>query len=233
MSRQGDLILQCLQEVSAQRRSRSDEPPLAAQVATVKSFQQRRFEATYADMLADSCYAPAVRFFLGELYGPTDFTQRDQEFARVVPALVRLFPADIVGTVASLAQLHSLSERLDTDMARALGDGCLDGETYGRAWRTVGRAEDREQQVILMLTVGAALDRYTRNPLLRHSLRLMRPASQAAGLASLQRFLESGFDTFRAMNGAAHFLETIADRERSLSAHLFAGGSVPDATGMS
>jgi hypothetical protein len=117
-------------------------------------------------------------------------------------------------------------------MARALDAGFLDGETYGRAWRVVQRAEDREQQVALMLAVGKALDRHTRNALLRHSLRLMRPASQAAGLGSLQRFLESGFETFRAMKGAGHFLQTIADRERALSAHLFAGGSVPGVTGV-
>jgi hypothetical protein len=74
--------------------------------------------------------------------------------------------------------------------------------------------------------VGSALDRYTRNPLLRHSLRLMRGPASAAGLGALQHFLETGFDTFREMRGAAYFLDTVAQRERRLAAQLFAGGDV-------
>ena len=49
----------------------------------------------------------------------------------------------------------------------------------------------------------------------------MRGPARSAGLASLQRFLERGFDAFRAMNGAAQFLATIGARERALAAALF------------
>jgi hypothetical protein len=101
------------------------------------------------------------------------------------------------------------------------------GEEYGHCWRQVGTVADREQQIALMLAVGAALEGYTRNPLLRHSLRLMRGPASAAGLGSLQAFLERGFDTFRAMKGASEFLETIARRERLLAAQLFAGEDAP------
>ena len=38
--------------------------------------------------------------------------------------------------------------------------------------------------------------------MLRNSLRLMRGPAQVAGLGDLQAFLESGFETFRAMRGA-------------------------------
>lgn len=230
MSPQGALILQCLQDVSAQRKLRAEDAALAHAARRVKQFQQARFEETYADMLAHPRYAAAARFFLNDLYGPSDFARRDDEFARIVPALVRLFPHEIVSTVLALAQLHSLSESLDTEMARAMDQRPLDGEAYGRAWRAAGRREDREQQIGLMLAVGTALDRFTRNTLLRHSLRLMRGPSQAAGLGALQSFLESGFETFRAMKGAAVFLEAVATRERALSALLFDGGRVPGET---
>jgi hypothetical protein len=49
----------------------------------------------------------------------------------------------------------------------------------------------------------------------------MRGPARSAGLARLQRFLERGFDAFRAMNGAAQFLATIGARERALAAALF------------
>ena len=52
---------------------------------------------------------------------------------------------------------------------------------------------------------------------------LMRVPARAAGLGRLQTFLELGFDTFRDMRGADEFLNTVAGRERSLAAALFAG----------
>jgi hypothetical protein len=58
----------------------------------------------------------------------------------------------------------------------------------------------------------------------------MRRPAQAAGLGELQRFLESGFDTFGAMKGAAEFLDTVRDREQALSAALFAEAAVTSAT---
>ena len=50
---------------------------------------------------------------------------------------------------------------------------------------------------------------------------MMRGPAKAAGLAELQRFLEAGFDTFRAMRGAREFLATIGERERTLAKALF------------
>jgi hypothetical protein len=231
LSNSADEILRCLESVAAERSFRSAEPTLAERVAEVKRFQHQRFSATYADLLASPRYARAAQFFLDDLYGPGDFTQRDKQFERVVPALVRLFPKDIVTTVSRLAQLHALSESLDTAMSRQINDRPLDWASYARAWQAVGRVADREGQISLTLEVGSALDRFTRNPLLRGSLRLMRGPAQAAGLGSLQDFLESGFDAFRGMRGAEHFLITVAGRERELAAKLFDQGTVWESRG--
>lgn len=237
MNPAAEIILQCLRSIEADRARCAAQPALAAQVAAVKAFQHARFAHTYADLLADARYAKPTRFFLDDLYGPTDFTQRDAQFARVVPALVRTFSKDIVATVAQLGRLHALSERLDSAMAQHLIDAAsraaasaLDGRTYAQAWRAVGEPAAREEQIALMLAVGQALDRYTRNPLLRNSLRLMRVPARAAGLAALQRFLETGFDTFRAMGGADEFLATIAGRERRLAQALFQETILPTCT---
>ena len=75
--------------------------------------------------------------------------------------------------------------------------------------------------VVALLGLFAILDRLTRNPLVRHSLRMMRGPARAAGLGELQRFLESGFDTFKAMHGARDFLAAIGARERALAQALF------------
>jgi len=226
MSSPADTILSHLNTVERERERRDRDPALAARVLAVKAYQQRRFALTYADLLASPRHRAAARFFLDELYGPGDYSRRDAQFARVVPALVRLFPADVVATVETLGRLHALTEVLDSTLAAQPFALPLDARAYVRAWQGTGRADDRERQIALMLSVGDALDRFTRKPLLRTSLKLMRGPAQASGLGDLQRFLESGFDTFRAMGGASDFLATIGQRERELAARLFA--AAPD-----
>jgi hypothetical protein len=221
MNPTGLAILEHLRTVDEERVARSSDPALAERVTAVKSYQQLRFARTYADLLADTRHGAAARFFLGELYGPNDFVQRDIQFARIVPALIRLFPDEIVRTVATLAALHALSEVLDGAMGRGVASLPISRAAYAAAWRHTGRGADRERQIQLTLDVGRALDHYTRNPVLRHSLRLMRAPARAAGLAELQSFLERGFDTFSAMRGSQRFLDTIATRERALAKRLF------------
>ncbi len=234
MTAEATAILGHLQTVASERRAREADAGLAARVAAVKQYQHARFSATYADMLAEPRFSAAARFFLDDLYGPADFSERDAQFVRVVPALVRLFPPEIVATVHSLAALHALSESLDTRMAQAFARPVIDAAGYAAAWCVAGTAAEREKQIALMLAVGTALDRYTRKLLLRQSLRLMRGPARAAGMGALQEFLEKGFDTFRAMAGAQQFLDTIAERERLEAARLFGNcrqsSSVPAAS---
>ena len=222
-----EALLQELRAVDAERGRRAADPALEAQVQALKAFQQRRFAHTYADLLASPRYEAATRFFLHELYGPEDYRQRDAQFARVIPTLTRLFPEEVVETVAKLARLHALSERLDTRMAEHLPSPDITPAAYGEAWRACGEPASRQQQIELTMAVGESLDRLTRKPLLRQTLRLMRGPAQMAGLGALQAFLESGFDTFRAMRGAGEFLATIRQREDGLARALFKGS--PDA----
>lgn len=210
-----------LRAVEAERAKRANEEGLDAKVGAIKEYQQQRFRHTYADLLRSERHGAACRFFLDELYGPDDFSQRDAQFARVVPALVRLFPKEIVDTVASLAELHALSEQLDTEMGRRLARPNVDAASYIEAWQATGQEVQRNTQIELTLEVARSLDSLTRKLLLRNGLRLMRPAARAAGLGELQRFLERGFDTFRAMKGAGEFVEIVERRERLLAAVLF------------
>lgn len=230
MTPTGQAILEQLGIVEQLRRGRAMDAEHAARVTAIKAYQARRFERTYADLLASARYRAAARFFLEELYGPHEFGARDAQFARIVPPLVRLFPEEIVGTVATLARLHALSESLDDEMARQLDTATLDAAAYVRSWQRTGRADDRQRQIDLTLDVGKALERYTRNPVLRGALRMMRRPAQAAGLGDLQRFLEAGFDTFGAMRGAGEFLDLVREREQALCVALFASTAVTSVT---
>lgn len=216
--------------VAAERQHRAAMPGLLEKVTALKAFQQRRFSHTYADLLQSARYGAAARYFLDELYGPKDFTSRDSQFARVAPAVARVFPNEVSEMVRILAELHALSETLDTAMGLQLADSRITAADYIEAWQKVDRAADRERQIELTLAIAAHLDRITRLPLLRNALRAMRMPARAAGLSELQRTLETGFDVFRAMRGAAEFIAFIAARERAFAADLFAAGSAGDAS---
>ncbi len=210
-----DQIHNDLRSVADERAKRERDADLGQKVSLIKAYQQKRFSRTHDDFLHDPRYRAAARFFLDHLYGPEDFSTRDDQFARVVPAMVRLFPDEVVNTVAQLASLHALSEQLDSKMADQLTTP-LDRQRYTAAWQATGHYDLRNQQIELSLKIGQSLDRLTRNPLIRHSLRMMRGPAKAAGLSELQQFLEEGFDAFRAMHGARHFLQTIDSKEHML-----------------
>jgi hypothetical protein len=225
-------IREAVHSVTQLREVANQHPALAAAIGEIKQFQSLRFAATYADLLHDDLYAPAAQFFLDELYSDKDYGERDAQFARIASAIETLFPAQVTATATSLAQLHALTEDLDAAMGRAwlAVSGRSPAERYISCWREVGRRADRDRQLDVVLDVGRELARLVRTPGLRMMLRMMRGPASAAGLGSLQRFLETGFDTFAAMarrQGAAEsFLRKVADREHLLIDRLFDGDPV-------
>ena len=222
-------IRNAVAQVSLLRQAVLADPALETALRQVKQVQARRFAGTYADLLAAGPYAAASDFFLTELYSDKDYAERDAQFARIAGAIERFFPQQVAGTAVALAQLHAATEELDQAMAVAwlaqarseLGDA----GRYVMAWRGVGRRQERENQLTVVLGIGERMARLTRTPGLRVMLKMMRGPAVAAGLGSLQRFLESGFDTFAAMarrrGGAEEFLGIIQAREAALLAMLF------------
>ncbi len=228
-------IHEALERVFELQQLRAHDPALVQASVAVKRFQALRFKATYADLLSHTRYLQATQFFLEELYSERDYAERDQQFARIANAIARIFPKAVAQTAAALAQVHALTEALDDHMARAwilqVGPvthpvNHIDCARYLRCWREVGDERSRLQQLEVVLQLGRELDRLTRKPGLRTLLRMMRRPADAAGLSSLQHFLESGFDAFVAMRGAGEFLKTIDERERAWIRALFTEDTV-------
>lgn len=222
MADPGLAIERGLETVRRARLERAADPALAQRVDAVKRYQHRRFENDYADLLASERYGPAARFFLDDLYGPVDYSARDAQFARIVPALRRLLPRELLATVVQLIELHALSEELDHAMARRVPVGIeLDDRAYRSTWQQVGRRADRALQVDLTLAVGRALNQHAHKPLLGTTLRLMHGPAQAAGLGQLQSFLQRGLAAFKSMRGADAFLSRIGEHERQMIERLY------------
>ena len=134
-----------------------------------------------------------------------------------------------------LAELHALTELLDTRMAEAIESlgyrprqVPLDNATYVVAWRVSGLSAQRTQQLKMVSDLGKRLERITAIRGIRMTLRAMRLPARAANLFAVQDFLEKGFETFSELaqlNGRSDiFLRTIEKLEEAWIRHL----NVPD-----
>lgn len=223
-------IRDAIAEVTELRTRAANDERLRLAVTMIKRMQADRFRHCYADLLNSVTFGAASRFFLDELYGATDYAERDSQFARIAGTLASVFPASVVGTAVSLAQLHALTEELDYQMAmeylkHAASPQSPNAADYLVAWHCVGRRQERQQQLRAVLALGQQLADLTRKPGLAVLLKLMRRPAASAGLGSLQRFLERGFETFavlsRAKGRAGEFLCTIESRESEWMEGMF------------
>lgn len=196
----------------------------------LRQYQSLRLARTHRDLLDSPRYGPAAKFFLDDLYGPKDFSRRDEEVERIAPLMTRLLPAPALRTVAIAIGLDALSEELDDAILNALRSAGrasqIDDEAYATAYLACDNRGAREEQLRLIGEIGTALAGLTRLPLLAGMLRVMRAPAHAAGLTELHDFLERGFGAFKHMGNAETFLSTIRDREKALMAQWF--GAHPD-----
>ena len=219
-------LLEASRAESAGRRAVAADEDLRHWVREVKRWQSARLARTHADLLEAPRYRDAARFFLDDLYGAKDFSQRDAELMRVIPTLTRLLPDAALATLADAVELDALSERLDTALAAALQPGArapLTERDYARAYRTCATRAERAHQLDLVLVVGRSLDRLVKHPLIGRLLAAMGGPARVAGLSAMHQFLVDGFDAFRRIGGAGEFLRRIDARERQILAQLFDG----------
>ena len=213
------------------RLQANGEPATARDRLFLREWQAGRLARSHADLLASQRFGQAAEFFLSDLYGPKDFSSRDEEVERILPLLIKMLPESALRTVALAVELDALSEELDSAMVAALrssgGIDRIDEDHYAAAYREVGCPAGRLRQIELIRETGEALDRLARKPLLSGMLKLMRTPAHLAGLGDLQEFLERGFNAFRQMGPATEFLDSIDRKERMVSANLFAGVAMP------
>jgi len=191
----------------------------------LRAWQAARLAKTHADLLASPKFNIAATFFLSDLYGPKDFSERDAEMEKVLPIMTTMLPVSGLRTLLLAVEVDALSERFDAEMVAVLGkrldqDG-LALDDYAAAYRQVGDRDGRELQIRLIGETGEALDALAHKTFAGAALKLMHGPAQLAGLGELHAFLERGFNAFRSLRRADEFLETIVQRERELMVSLF------------
>ncbi|HVO87390.1 MAG TPA: hypothetical protein VMV45_02520 [Casimicrobiaceae bacterium] len=221
-------LLRELSRVQRLNAERVANPILAGGLDRLALWQSRRLQMTYADLAAQPRYCEAIGFFCRDLYGPGDFSRRDDDLARIVPTLARMLPERVIDVLAQAVELNALSRELDRVVIERLrADQAITVADYCRAYRRAGNFPARNRQIALIGMIGRALDRTVAKPWVRASLAMMHGPARLAGLQSLQDLLERGFSAFRHMGGATEFLQTIDTRENAIHEAIVGGSNEP------
>jgi len=202
-------------------------PQLKQRLAELRAWQAARLARTYSDLHAETRFRAAIEFFLNDLYGPHDFARRDEELARAWRRLGRVLPRSAVQTVTQAVELDLLSTALDHALAGYLCPGALTDATYAQAYRQTGQEDSRRRQIELIVGIGKDLNSLANRSWARVALKAAHVPAHAAGLGTLQDFLERGYESFRRIGDARYLLETIRERETLTMRALFDGAPDP------
>ncbi len=200
-----------------------------AALRALRIWQSARLARTYQDFRADPRYSQAVEFFLTDLYGPQEFTGRDQDLRRAWRRLRRALPSAAMNVLGQAVELEVLTLELDHAMVRALGAAQVTDALYAAAYRTVGNRAARTRQIDLIVGIGGDLDRIVNRAWLGALLHAAHLPAHAAGFGELQDFLERGYAAFRRMRGAEGLLCAIRERETLFIQAMFEPAERPGA----
>ena len=205
---------------------------LAPDIALLRRFQSRRLAQTHADLLTSPRFGPAAHFFLSDVYGPRDFSQRDADMQRFYDGVRKVLPERAVAVLADVVNLSALTNELDDRLIRALVDqlGVTDTitlEQYAAAYRLCDNYDERLHQLQLIEAIGRGIDRMIKIPFIAIALRLAHAPAALAGWGELQEYLERGFSAFKHMKGADAFLNAIIGCETSILNAIFANAAEP------
>ncbi|RDV24702.1 hypothetical protein DXV75_13090 [Alteromonas aestuariivivens] len=202
-------------------REQAEQSQLLNDVHALQAWQCQRLLATHADLASQKRYQLAMQFFVDELYGPKDFSQRDADLARVIPKLASVLPNKAMSALDDALALNALSFELDLAMADKLQGQNLDRDSYALAYRQVGRPDDRRHQIEIIAHLGQQLADVVHIRGIGMLIKLARRPAKMAGLLTLHEFLERGFDAFKGLGDVHSFIEPVIARERALMLQLF------------
>jgi hypothetical protein len=121
----------------------------------VQDFQVRRLKRDFHDLRKSQEYGPFSEFFASEIYSARDFTERNESFRRVTNQFRHVIGEEIYVGLVRLLDLHSLTDRLDGEVAAALiGMGQpldFNEAEYEEAYRLLDNYDERLLQIELIL----------------------------------------------------------------------------------
>jgi len=179
-------------------------------------FQARRLRRDHADLAAEEQYRELGEFVFEDLYGPHDFSARDDQ-ARRLHHFIHLIPGMGLSDVEQVFELLALTNKLDDAVVAWLIvlDAPLDFDEalYEHAYLMADNYAERVQQLDLIRGALYNVHRLARRPLLGTAFRRTQALANAAGLADIHRFLYHGYQSILPVHDIHRFVETIHLRE--------------------
>lgn len=212
-------IIKHIHRVNAQRdlANKLNIMPLVHQL---QDWQCQRLLVSHDDLAQQQRYQKAMAFFVEELYGPKDFSQRDADLVRVIPKLAKVLPEKAMNAMNDALSLNALSFDLDMELAQYLHahypNKPINKDTYALAYRHVGRKADREKQINIISHLGDQLADVIKVRGIGMLISLSRRPAKMAGLLALHEFLERGFNSFKAIGDVQSFIQPVLKRETEL-----------------
>lgn len=199
----------------------AEKSHLLKTIQDLQTWQCKRLLISHQDMYQQPRFKSAVEFFVDELYGPKDFSQRDQDIARLVPKMAKFLPEKALVSLASALHLNALSFELDFDMARKLNDQPIDRDSYALTYYECNNQTTRQRQIDYIHTLGHDLAEVVKMKGISMLLKVSRKPAKLAGVLALHEFLESGFKAFKNMGEVKDFINPLVAREQYILTQLF------------
>lgn len=201
----------------------AEKAGLTSKIQALQEWQCKRLIASHQDLWDSPKFKPAMQFFIDELYGPNDFSQRDQDIAKVVPKMAKLLPEKALLSLSSALYLNAISYELDFAVARQLPSGPINRDTYAAAYCNAQSQTTRTQQIDYIERLGVDLAEVVKIRGISMLLKMSRKPAKLAGVLSLHEFIEQGFHAFKQLGEVRDFIDPVVQRERTTMRQLFAG----------
>lgn len=205
----------------------------------VQAWQKRRIAGTYHRLLAHEAFGQATRFVLEEAYAGPDHDALIGDIERVVPHVVRLFPAPLVKTASDILALNTLTLALDIELSQWLLDNTflennlpqagfvdsqslemkaaavVDGLIYEKAYCALDNFPERYKQLKLMASLGESVEHYLGSQWVFAAFKVTKLPAKAVGLHALVNFMQRGFEAIHKLPvPATDLVNLLVDTER-------------------
>lgn len=194
---------------------------LLASIQQVQRWQCKRLLFSHQALHQQDQYKPALAFFVHDLYGPHDFSQRDQDLTRLAPKMAKILPDKALRSLESALHLNALSFELDYELAKHLDKQPLNRDNYLKAYQDCNNPQARLEQIQLIEIMAKNLADAVQMRGVSALLMMSRKPAHLMGVSTLHTFIESGFKAFKTIGNYETFILPIVHFEQNLMKQMF------------
>ena len=181
------------------------------------NFQSERMNDRYIDLKSNPEYTEIGGFFFNRIYGPQDFSFRDQSIRQLYHSLEGVLPEAISNAIRQIIEFHELSEILDDQMVQKMMEAGIrtdfDSETYCSIYRLADNFDQRLHQVRLGIGLIETFHGLSQKMLIKVAMAAAKKAANLLGIGEIMEFIDEGYNAFKKIKNIGYFLEQVEKRE--------------------